>query len=233
MLPTSLLLLTFAWPAIANTEIVNFYGGSHYDLSIEERDNLGWPRLPHPLRGDQLLSMTPAPVPEGTSWEIAFPQDDEQNLLYELWVTLDLDSFPTSALWESHMYALRLSWPAWSPVDFQLMIHDPSEMVPYQPRFSVDSSGPMTHTHYARIRAKNGGLHRNESYQQEDLQFHLALEKLHFGFLPPSVVPTLLVMIASLAPSYFAAQYILRRLSPITERSNHELRSTTESNKDD
>jgi len=233
MLPTSLLLLILAWPAAANTEIVNFFGRENHDLSIQERDKLGWQRLSYPAHVEQLLFLTPAPVPEGSSWEAAFPVSSSQNLSHELWVILDLDSFSASALWDQHMYTLRLSWPAWSPVDFELKIHDSDGLAEHNMVPSHSASGPVTRSHYARIRAKNAGVHRNESYRQEGVPFYLTLEKLYFGFLPPSVVPTLLAIVVSLVPSYFAARQILRLLSNTIERSSHELRSTTEVNKDD
>ncbi|KZT52908.1 hypothetical protein CALCODRAFT_69885 [Calocera cornea HHB12733] len=234
MLPLSLILLVLAWPVAANTEIVNFLGGEHEGILMAEGEHLQWPRLQYTAQANQVLTISPAPVPEGTPWEDVFPPDGERAfLLHELWVVLDLDTFPTSSFWDQQMYTLRLSWPAWSPVEFQLNVYDP-DLLPRKLRGrSRHGNGQLTRNHFARIRAKNAGIHRNETFQQGQVKFALELEKLHFGFLPPSVMPALLVILASLVPSYAVARYILRILSPISERSSHELRNTTKSDKDD
>jgi len=124
---------------------------------------------------------------------------------YELWVVLDLDD----VRWSTYsMFTLRLSWPAFVPTEFDIALYTPAQLyIHLQDSEPPESKDSRTRVRYGRIRLVDAGVrnpaHPSFGMAPDPVPFVLKLEQLYFGVLPPTVVPTLLLLVPVTAVAAF------------------------------
>ncbi|KAI8981314.1 hypothetical protein BD414DRAFT_492297 [Trametes punicea] len=184
--------------ALANTEIVNFEASYSPDVFVPQ--GLDWPVL-GPSNPETLLRVLPAPL--DTPVSVVCEPIFEQSLGkcdHEAWLRFDLDS----PAWASYSkFTLRISWPAMHPADFFIELYSPDALVAIAdgaqgPGNSCTSDARLIRQKFARIRLVHGGVFtpslENRHRTIEPVPFIVVVEPLYLGFLPASLVPTLIFL---------------------------------------
>ncbi|KAG6332195.1 hypothetical protein ID866_6897 [Astraeus odoratus] len=170
---------------------------------------------------------------------------------HEIWVVLDLDD-TSWGRYDHRAFTLRLSWPASTPADFLIDLYSPESVLallsPHKQQISTEavharSSSPSegsiattaTYTKYARIRAVDSGVPTPEiqSGRQPDarssylavkpIAFILILERLYWGVLPASMVPTVFFLALVLLAAAMAVPWTIAYLDPFILQAREDL----------
>ncbi|KAL0952013.1 hypothetical protein HGRIS_008662 [Hohenbuehelia grisea] len=163
---------------------------------------------------------------------------------HELWIRLDLSEEP----WRGHSkFTLRASWPASFPTDFHIQVYTSRELRDYFVHRGVAPELNTAHAipppvpvrfKYARIRLVNTGVLTPEAHtdpsqaspspdtqalDNEPVPFVLVLEPLHFGVLPGSVVPVLVLLVPILVFAVLAVPRLNVYLEKLAQEARKEL----------
>ncbi|KAF8580123.1 hypothetical protein K439DRAFT_329154 [Ramaria rubella] len=145
---------------------------------------------------------------------------------HEFWVVLEIGEWhePESKVSGWQTFTLRLSWPASTPVNFDIDLFKAfalhTDLHPV-----VQETGDWRQ--YARIRASNTGLRTLDgfatSHIPDPISFDLKLEPLLCGVLPHSVVPIGLLLLVTITVSIFAIPHVALRLSRTAKEASVEI----------
>ncbi|PIL31229.1 hypothetical protein GSI_05927 [Ganoderma sinense ZZ0214-1] len=233
-LPTETLLYALAFClgrsvlVWANTEIVNFGVEPSLDVAIPQ--SAAWRRIT-PSSSEQLFHVFPAPL-ETALADVCEPVEDSSfgECPHELWLSLGTDEDSWAAYTK---FTLRISWPASSPADFYIDTYSPESLGRFA--YGRDSSqlreashAPLTRRAYARIRVVSTGVltpsHAHRFSTPDPVLFMVAVEPLHFGVLPGSVVPTIFAIVAVAAVAgAFVVPFVTKHLIPVADDVKEEI----------
>ena len=119
------------------------------------------------------------------------------------------------------------------PADFSLELFTPSQLASFwnlsRPTTN-DDAVMSTRRQFARIRAKSKGILTPRSQSRGPqasepgiVKFHLILERLHFGFLPETLIPTICLLLVVLPLASFLVPFVHARFAKVAEKARLEL----------
>ncbi|KAF8435664.1 hypothetical protein L210DRAFT_107282 [Boletus edulis BED1] len=238
----------------ANTEIITFSSSREptVDLPLDVLGN--WSTL-HPTDNEWRWLIEPAafhtPLPRACSHPDDAHTPFSSTCPHALWLLLDLDDDK----WASYAtFTLRLSWAASTPVDFEIALYSPQEVLA---RHS-DSEGAPPHAHasvpprsttrsrFARIYAVHAGvatptleLEQAPSPRSPPPPSHVAhavhatipfiviLEPVYAGVLPATLLPTIGLLIPIVLVAVALVPWITASLEPCVQQAREELKAET------
>lgn len=119
------------------------------------------------------------------------------------------------------------------PADFSLEPFTPSQLTTFWnlSRPTTDDDVVMsTRRQFTRIRAKSKGIltpsfqsRGSQAPEPSIVQFHVILERLHFGFLPETLIPTICLLLIVLPFASFLVPFVHARLAKVAEKARLEL----------
>ncbi|KAJ8472800.1 hypothetical protein ONZ45_g16525 [Pleurotus djamor] len=245
MLTTLLWLLVLTWTATissANTEIRKFQVDAIDDpvsvvlpASVSQWLSLDFPYSEKeltllPARFGTFLSSVCETKVDATKPTVNSPY----GCPHELFLVLNLDA---NAWRKYDAYTLRLSWPASYPAEFDIQILSASmlsELLESNPNHTWHGNPQKvfkisTRTRYARIRVVDTGVVTPKRQLPSPLPsvvpFTLILEPLYLGFLPASVMPTLLLMLPVAASAFIIVPRLLPWFESLAQDAMQETKS--------
>ncbi|KAG8796714.1 hypothetical protein FRC12_005808 [Ceratobasidium sp. 428] len=241
-------LITCAGIACGNTEIINFTSLSSPAVDVETKlTGVSWEKL-DVESGTRQFELTLAPYRQ--AWSNVC---EAEICEHEVFVKLELGEDRTngfSILKQRPRYSLRISWPASTPVDFDVKAYTPAELHALlssrspgnsndQSYSSSSPSSGQTRVMYAHIRARDAGVrappHRAWHFlpplilppsNPPTVSFHLVLDPLLLGFIPKSVMPTVWMLLAAVVIGVCLAGRLTTYLETIAVKANKQIRES-------
>ncbi|KZV93730.1 hypothetical protein EXIGLDRAFT_767837 [Exidia glandulosa HHB12029] len=180
--------------AAADTEIVNFTPEPSDNVDIGQRA-AAW-RVLQPGAAE-ILDIEPAPrQPIGSSMCNSTTQDCP----HEHWLVLETAS--------PGMHTIRISYPATSSVSYSIKTFSHAALVSYLSLSNSSTALQRSQTlrSYARITSQRiGALTPGIRYvEPSHVKYHVTLERLIFGVIPPSTLPVVAAVVLVLVTMCFA-----------------------------
>ncbi|KDQ15670.1 hypothetical protein BOTBODRAFT_31554 [Botryobasidium botryosum FD-172 SS1] len=213
---------------LGDTEIINFVSDVHDDFSLNGISH-HWPSI---NASSTLFTIKPESAYLPHSVRDTCRDAKAGECPHELWVALDLGDIQNR---ERIGFTLRASWPAHMPADFSLQLFSPSEVASAWNVTSSATANAPSRRQFARIRAKSKGIltpiqrprtgdaESLASPEPEPVQFHLIVERLHFGLVPESLIPTIYTLIAVILSASAFVPYVYTFLAKTAEGARVEL----------